>query len=230
MRCRKVRSYLSVYCREELGARRRLAVSDHLQNCPVCRQEEAAYRQLYESARVLPTPEVSADFNNRLLNRIAQERFAETRSKAYLPKAAPTLLWRKVVPAVATACLAVLVVINMIPRSDIAPARSADQGRRLDDSYLTVQPVSNPNMTVPLARDWSLSRQLARAERAGRISDAIIPASSFGGIDYHTMMRSGLSLTGQPIPYLISGYRMRPVVRIYVAPQTSPQKEGVQPY
>ena len=85
-------------------------------------------------------------------------------------------------------------------------------------------------MTVPLARDWSLSRQLARAERAGRISNAIIPASSFGGLDYHSQLRSGLALTGQPIPYLGSGYRMRPVVRVYVAPQTSSQKEGVQPY
>lgn len=231
MRCRKVRSYLSAYCHDELDGRRRLAVSEHLLTCDTCRAEEAVYEQMSEALPQMEKVAISDDFNARLLDRIAHERFAETRSRAYQPKAAPLFMWRKVVPVVVTACLAVFAVIAMIPDGNNPSPMMAGQTEDLDDSYLTVQPVSNPHMTVNLTKDWSLDRQMAQAEQGSRISNQMIPASSFGGRQYHSPLAHRVSLPGQPIPYLSGQYRMRPVFKIYVpAQQGTPQKEGEKPY
>ena len=80
MRCRKARSYLSAYCNDELTDRTRLAVSDHLSTCSTCRKEEAIYRSMISSGAEIEGLKVDDDFNTRLLNRSAQERFAQTRT------------------------------------------------------------------------------------------------------------------------------------------------------
>jgi len=235
MRCRKVRSFLSAYCHDELNSRRKLAVSEHLLTCSACRREEEIYVQMAGATLNLPEYQVSEDFNARLLNRIAQERFAETRTKAYQPKAAPLFAWTRLATVVATACLAVFAVVSLLPEGDItSPIMTADNSQSvtdsssLDNSYLTVEPVTNPNMTVPMEKDWSLDRQLARAERVKEISNSIIPVGSFGGPQYQLSSRN--LLTGQPVPYLLNQYRMRPVVKIYVLPQSIRLEEGNKPY
>jgi len=123
MRCRKVRSFLSAYCSGELDRRHNRAVSEHLLTCAACRREEAVYRQMVEAVAEVPQMGITEDFNSRLLNRIAQERFAETRTKAYMPKPAPLFLWRRVAPVLATFCLAVFVVF-----SGLEYDRAYDQG------------------------------------------------------------------------------------------------------
>ncbi len=228
MRCRKVRSCLSAYCREELTGRRYTAVSEHLLNCKSCRAEEEVYRQMYAAVAKIPSMPVSTDFNARLLDRVAQERFAETRTRAYLPKSAPLFSWRKGVPVVVTACLAIFAVVSMMPSTD-QPGSRVLAGDSSDDSYLTVQPVSNPNMTVRMHKDWSLDRQLAHTQRANRISNNLMPVGSFGR-SYATPVSTGAPVTGRPVPYLRQNLQVRPVLKTYVLPASTANQEGDKPY
>jgi len=62
--------------------------------------------------------QVSADFNNRLMERIAQERYAETRAKArtkaFLPQEAPLFAYRRLVPAlVSVTAVAALAFVSV---------------------------------------------------------------------------------------------------------------------
>jgi hypothetical protein len=238
MRCRKVRSFLSAYCHDELNSRRKLAMSEHLLTCSACRREEDIYQQMADSSGQLASVEISDGFNTRLLNRIAQERFAETRTQAYLPKAAPLFSWKRVAPVMLTACLAMFAVISLTPNDDgSSPMIAADDASQtilgsdgdLDDLYLTVQPTTNPHMTVNMEKNWSLDRQFARAERIREISNSIIPAGSFGGQQYQ-LTSSRSHLMGRPVPYLLNQYRVVPVVKIYVRPQSTTRQEGNKPY
>ncbi|MDH4155668.1 MAG: zf-HC2 domain-containing protein [candidate division Zixibacteria bacterium] len=229
MRCRKARSYLSAYCNDELTDRRRLAVNEHLSTCSSCRKEEAFQRSLRLAEKQLPRLAVSNDFNTRLLNRIAAERFAETRTKAYLPKRAPVLAWSKVVPAAAmTLVFLVMGVITFLPDKNGDPGYiAAGDAATSDNRYLTVQPVNNPNMTINLDKDWSLNAQLARAERINRISDRITPAGSFGLASNVTQVSSR---SIRPLPYVDHYFQVRSVVRIYKSTETSSAEEDLKTY
>jgi len=227
MRCRKVRSFLSVYCRDELSGRRRRQVSEHLLACPGCRRQEAFYRGMNAAAPELPSLAVSDGFNKRLLKRVAHERFAETRTKAYLPKAAPLFMWRKVAPAVATACVALVAVfITLSPVLEETTPQYANAGSGLDNSYLTVQPDGNPNMTARLKEDWSLTDHLAQTERISHITNSVTPAASFSHPDYADGLSMLTSSDSRPTPFVANYFRMRPMVRVYVVPPSSADKEG----
>ncbi len=230
MRCRRVRSFLSAYCSDELDSRQKLAISEHLVDCEACRKEEATYRHMANAAQEMVRHSVSEDFNACLLNRIADERFAETRTKAYLPKAAPLMLWSRVIPVVAAACLAVLLGVSaMIPSEDDQMPMIAEE-TDLDNSYLTVQPDSNPNMTVNMRQNWSLNGQLARAERANRISNSLT-SSRNAGMWNHSHDWARLTSSGsRPLPYVSNYHRFRPVVRVYVSPSPTTKKEGTSAY
>jgi len=205
-----------------------LAVSEHLSNCSSCRREEAFYRETARATKELPCLALSGDFNARLLDRIARERFTETRTKAYLPKAAPGILRRTLVPALATTCVAVFAVFMALgPHNDSSPLRMTQNANSLDDSYLTVQPQSNPNMTVNLEKDWSLHNQLAHAERISRISDRV---ARTGRLQNPYGLAEMASTTSQPMPYVTDHHRVRSVVRIYVTPQSTSQREDSRAY
>ncbi len=231
MLCRRVRSFLSAYCSDELDSRRQLAVREHLADCGACRKEEAVFRQMAENAQKLPQMKVSDDFNARLLNRIADERFAETRSKAYLPKKAPSLFWRRVLPVFSTACVAILVAITaLLPTSENGDRIMTSGSGSLDDSYLTAQPVTNPNMTVNLQKDWSFGQELARTERINRISNTIAPAASSGVWRQSDNWASMVSSRSGHSPFITHHYRMRPVVKVYVSPKTNSERKGINAY
>ncbi|HSG99923.1 MAG TPA: hypothetical protein VLB27_07740 [candidate division Zixibacteria bacterium] len=102
---------------------------------------------------------VSEDFNTRLLNRIADERYAEVRSQAYLPKHAPHFTFAQAAPAFAAFALVAFVALNSLqsfPGADPAPANTASIAATeqaepslgaalgLSDEYLTVVPIDNP--------------------------------------------------------------------------------------
>ena len=109
MRCQKVRSYLSAYCSGEIDGKKRLVIDEHLSDCAACRKEEAIYYSLNTVKSEIGSLKVSDKFNDNLLNRIAHERFAETRTKAYMPSRPPVLTWAKVLPSAITAVVAVVV-------------------------------------------------------------------------------------------------------------------------
>jgi hypothetical protein len=187
---------------------------------------------MMEAAARVPAKGVSGDFTAKLFNRIAEERFAETRSKAYLPKRAPLFRWATAVPALATTLALVLVGILAIPHgNNRAPLQYATNSAGLDDSYKTVQPVDNPNLSSSLEKDWSLSTQIARADRINRISRSVAPQVEFYGFDPSMMNGTNVSSqSGQVVPYMPDFFRVRPVVRVYQAPHGTTAKEVGQTY
>ncbi len=229
MRCQKVRSCLSVFCNDELTGSALSGVSDHLAGCAECRAEEQHYRSLLKGGQELNTFRVSEGFNNRLLDRIAHERFAETRTKAYFPGSVPSLFVRRVIPIVVTAFMAVAVVItNYSPDNNLQLKSFAAGDVELDD-YRTVQPIDNPNLTGMMHKGWSLDDQLARSERINRISQQLTSGLPF---DYY-YQGNALNVstrTSQPRPFVEGYYRIWPVITIFEPANPNANKEGEVTY
>jgi len=190
-------------------------VREHLSTCPDCRREEAVYRSIRLSSRQIHTRHVSPGFNTVLMDRLAHERFAETRNKAYLPKRVPKMWWR-VAPVAVSALALLFVTFSFVLSPDMqnslqqAVTPSAGQ----DNSYLTVQPQANPNMTVQLKKDWSLNNQLAQTDRLSRLTNSMTQASAFAGQGQQGILEPGLVVrNGQP--YVVFFYRVQPVITVY---------------
>ncbi len=231
MRCRKVRSYLSAYCSVELSDKDRLSVSEHISTCPACRKEAVMYASIKNARHELEQFKVGDDFNTKLLNRIAQERFAETRTKAYLPRREPRLVWTKLVPALVTACFVLVASVYVLSPEMKRGTGSADSGTLLlDNSYLTVLPTNNPNMAVAMNHSWSLNDQLDRAERVSAISNALTQMDGFDWHGYSSGLRQVSLNAGYHVPYVSNYFKMRPVVRIYGSPDASTVKEVTRVY
>jgi Putative zinc-finger len=218
MRCLKVRSLLSAYSNGELKDSVQLSVSEHLTGCAECRQSAAVYRTLFETRPQLPTKSVSADFNNKLLNRIAHERFAETRSRAWLPLTeVPSFFMRRVAPVFVTASLVFAVAIIYTPKIENTPEVifASYETSMLDDSYLTAQPNANPNMLANQMRHGrTIAHMVASTQRTARLTSMMLAPESFAGDGF-----SSLASSGAPSTFAESFYRLRPIVRMYVAPQ-----------
>jgi hypothetical protein len=160
---------------------------------------------------------LSADFNTKLLNRIAQERFVETRTKAYLPKRAPLFMWRRVVPVLATVTMAVFSIISLSGgRIDLLTAdhNGSAISAGMTDAYLSAQPVGNPNMASNLRKDWSLQSQFEQTARINRISGLLTSSNGFA-VDGRGTLEMINPFTGERVPYTVHVYRLRPVVRVY---------------
>jgi hypothetical protein len=233
MRWQKARSFLSAYCNDELSNRRKLKVSRLLQTSKALQREEQDYRAMQESLKQLPSVGVSDDFNNKLLNRVAQERFKETRTKAYLPKAVPLFRWSRAIPALVSVSAAVLLAFVTFsgPQSSIDNAGLVVNSSGGYDAYLTAQPTNNPNVAVPLAKNWSLNQQMASMERVRRLSESMRPTP--GGFNFDNAMNhlaGARSLANQPIPYVPNYYKVRPVLKLYISPQSTAGKEVRQGY
>jgi hypothetical protein len=230
MRCQKVRSYLSAYCNEELIGSAMRKVSDHLTTCEHCRAEEASYRELKKGANEILTYRVSEGFNNRLLDRIAKERFAETRTKAYFPKAAPSILLRRVVPIFVTACLAVAIVVTNFNGNGSSPADDlAVADKQTDDSYRTVQPTNNPNLASMMHKGWTLNGAIARSDRINRISQQLtldLPFDYYGQSNAVNVANRSV----RPTPYLEGFYRIHPVIVIFESAKSNSAKEAEVKY
>ena len=188
MRCQRVRYYLSAYCRDELSEGRSIAISEHLDNCPECRREESVLREMADALKRTNRYEVSADFTGRMLNRIAAERFSETRTRAFFPKRTPIFGWTRVVPAAATVCLILTFVltggVKTIYNHDLVDRTMAVSNRGLNDSYLTAQPQSGNALIRHAAvstsgKDWTLKSQLARYDRIRSLISAMQGQNDF---------------------------------------------------
>jgi hypothetical protein len=184
------------------------------------------YTVLKDVKGSVPAKSVSTDFNNRLLNRIAQERFAETRSQAMLPRVAvPSFFMRRVAPVFVTASLVVAVAFTYAPKLDntVPDANFAEKSTMLDDSYLTAQPRSNPNMLVNQLRPGrTIAHMVATTQRQVRISNMMLAPESFAGDNY-----SSFASNSAPATFAESFFRTRPIVRYYVAPRGNTQATEV---
>lgn len=205
MRCQKLRSSLPAYCNGELTDGQSDAIARHLTDCASCRRELAAYRTLTAVIETVRSPmdthehtdadaaevpalreyRVSGDFNTRLLNRIADERYAEVRSKAYLPKSAPHFTFAQAAPAFAAFALVAFVAINSLqtfPGAEPAPANtpsftaaeevepSLGAALGLSDEYMTAAPIDNPTFAAGVAP--ARSRSTGAANGASMVAGA----------------------------------------------------------
>jgi hypothetical protein len=226
MRFRKVRSFLSAYCNDELSGKRHDAVREHIAQDERLQAEARAFGAIRKVSEELPGMKVSKDFNADLLNRIAEERFAETRSRAYLPPTrVPSPRWMKVAPAMAAAMLVVAVGIGMLAPEANLLTPPAGQSTGLDNRYLTAQPVSNPNATLPLPSNWSLDRELQRSQRINQIFSTMTSNHGFvrqnqfqTGLQTVSVQRSGAT------PFVTTYYQVRPILKVYQA--TSSREDG----
>ena len=190
MRCQRVRYSLSAYCRDELTERKRKAVAAHLQSCTECGREEMFLREIGSAGGNLTGPKLSADFNSKLLSRIAQERFRETRTRAYFPpKRVPLFSWSRAIPIAATACLVLAFVLNGGVRESLFHSEtpviaqtSSQQG--LDDRYLTVQPEGQHALVVHKKTSlgggqWAFHKELARVNRIKGFVNSLASQTNF---------------------------------------------------
>jgi hypothetical protein len=213
MHCRKVRSYLSAYSNDELTGAVLREVRGHLANCRECRSEEAVYRSVRLAARQLPGRHIGADFNARILDRIAKERFAETRTRAYLPKPAPSMVWRRVVPVVSSVFVVALLAVGVAKFSGGSTPNTSGAGQIVDigknDDYLTAQPAN-------LNREWSLNNHMAQSDRMSALTTSMTQTAGFepsGSLAGVQSGQSGIWFRDSRHPYTIYFYRVRPVIR-----------------
>jgi len=214
MRCRKVRSLLSVACSDELDIRRQAVVQDHLASCPSCRREATYYTSVRNALGEVPRKALSDDFNTRLLNRLAQERFHETRTKAYLPHRAPRFSSRVLVPLAVTTALALAAITSFyVPGANLSIGTSTSQNPGyMDDRYLTAQPTHNPNVSAGLGNNWTLRNQLARAERLDMISRELTNRYGFD----NARLAGSITPMGEFSSVVPQMYvRQQPVFRVY---------------
>ncbi len=229
MRCRKVRSCLSAYCKDELAGRKKLAVGEHLAVCTDCRAVKAEYHSLGEIGNQIPGMSVSDGFNTALLNQIAQERFAETRTKAYLPKPVPVIRWAAVVPSVVGAFVVIFVAaMSFMPGSLDDNMGMATTHTVINDAYLTAQPIRNPNMTQPIAKDWSLTSQLARTEKLRERTQRVINRMRINATAPQYRVSNVSHNTDVAGPYVPTYYRLRQNVKTYQSPE--PQRGATTVY
>lgn len=215
MRCQKARSCLSAYCREELTGRDLLAMREHLAGCALCRREEAAVRAMFEAAGEIKSSPISADFNAKLLDRIARERFTETRTKAYLPRRAPVFGWSRLVPVAGVVMVAALAFIGSEYLQHNVVSPTGGQQASIDDSYLTVQPMWNRDVTTNVSSDWSFHSQLAQSERVNRVSGMLTNAAGFADPEPRVVVHLIVPYNYNDGRIDLSGLRIRPVLRNY---------------
>ena len=89
MRCRKVRSFLSTYCKDELDPDVSGEITRHLDDCKACRREAEAFRSINRMLDQMPVYKTGDDFTAKLFARIGSENIAEKRSKAFFPRRVP---------------------------------------------------------------------------------------------------------------------------------------------
>lgn len=228
MRCQKARSCLSAYCREELAGRDLLAMREHLAGCALCRREEAAVRAMFEATDSIKRSPLSTDFNAKLLDRIARERFAETRTKAYMPRRAPLFGWTRLVPVAGVVMVAVLAFVGSeyLQRNLVSP--TGGQQASLDDSYLTVQPDRNRDLTTNVNSNWSFRSQIAQSERVNRVSGMLTNAAGFADPEPRVVIHFIVPYNDGRLD--LSGLRIRPVLRTYEPAGATQAKETQSVY
>ncbi len=229
MRCRKVRSFLSAYSKDELHARRKVAVGEHLSNCADCREELQRLRAISQGMTEVERYTVSEEFNARLLNRIAQERFAETRTNAHFPpRRVPWFRWERAIPAVVTAAVVLLVAI--LGGAEYLPfgGGTANGPGVVGASLTGMFDRATFEQVQPMDKDWSLRDHMAQIDRVNRLSEKVT-ATPMTFTTQNGVVRITHTVTAM-VPYADTFIEVRRVVHHYANPGRTTAGEGQKAY
>ncbi|MFH1700617.1 MAG: zf-HC2 domain-containing protein [Candidatus Zixiibacteriota bacterium] len=215
MRCRKVRSFLSIYCNGETAPDEKIQIEQHLEGCGSCRREADIYKSLNKAVKALPGTETSEDFNARLFQKIGREGFAEAKSKAHFPGRIPRIDFTRLATYAATAVIVIglglgIAMSDKLFSSSSPRIMSSTEIQKDDNLYLTVQPVDNPLLN----EKKSVSEVVQQYNRFREYSRALRASS---GSEMFSGQTRGIALTSaQSAPLGANGFRVRPVVKNYL--------------
>lgn len=211
MRCRKVRSCLSTYCRGELPADRAVEIKNHLAGCNSCRREAEAIMSVTRLVREMPSMKTSSDFSARLMQRIAAEGSEPVTREVHLPGRIPRFNRMRLATVAATAViiLAVMFGVNYSGSGLNPTAPMATINDNGGDLYLTVQPTSNPLLNehksvTDAVKQYNRFRELSRQVRSTSMDQ-------FQGVAGNAMM-----VSSQSSPLYQGNFQIRPVNRNYM--------------
>lgn len=215
MRCRKVRSFLSTYCKGETSPNVTAEVKNHLEDCNSCRREENVFRSMNRLVSDLPEYKTSDDFTARLFEKIGQEGFDKRKTRAYRPRRIPIFGVAKLATAASVAVIVLALGIGfnaaekflLPPTQPMATATPVtDVGS--DDRYLTVQPTDNPllNEHKSISRVIEQYNRWREYSRTLRVNSGAEHFLGDGQAITLASSRSGMS----------SNFIARPVVKNYL--------------
>ena len=152
MICETFSEDLPGYAGGNLGVEERALIDAHLRTCRPCQDEVRALERLDRLLREgLPWVEPSPELQHRFLNRLAAEIEAETDSSEERESLLSWLLRPWLIPAVATAALAVLVLAGSFGSGHDAPVRTAREPAPSDVPAPAVAVVAAPQAPVAQA-------------------------------------------------------------------------------
>ena len=178
MRCRKVRSCLSTYFRQELPADSAAEIKKHLEDCSSCQREADTVRSVQALVRKVKPIEASDGFNTALLQKIGQEGQIRKDNKDDMPGGIPSFGITRLatVTAATVVVLAFSISFNVTDflNGSFSPRMvETDTTPTIDgDRYLTVQPTDNPLLNERksvsnMVKQYNRWREYSRSLRSG---------------------------------------------------------------
>lgn len=185
MNCRKARSLLSAFSKDELSYSETEKLLQHLDSCPGCRKEKELAEQLSQAVSSLPKQELSEDFNMKLFEKIHNAPRDVSAFQAHLPRKAPSMFLfglKRFSPAIAvTAVLALAFTFMLSPDAgigigdeQIVTENSAPpDGQRIVQNDANAQPANSGLRGLKLEQSMLESLSVAVSMRNGRILDML---------------------------------------------------------
>jgi len=177
MNCRKARSLLSAFTKNELSHSVEEGLVLHLDNCPACKKASIVVEQIGQTIRHLPKAELSDDFNMKLFERIHNAPRDERFESAHMPKKAPSgFIFRIKYAAPVLATVALLLVAT----SFVTTTEQGDPTNRpgyASSDITAPRVVSDPREEVPVSRVGLRGLQLEQ-RMLDSLTDLVLAGSS----------------------------------------------------
>lgn len=177
MNCRKARSSLSAYTKNELSHSVKERLVQHLDNCPACKKASIVAEQVDQTIRHLPKAELSDDFNMKLFERIHNAPRGERYQSAHMPKKAPSGFMFRIkyaAPVLATVAL-LLVVTSFVSTTE--QGNPVNHPGYASSDIRAPRAVSDPRGEVPSTRVGLRGLQLEQ-RMLDSLSDLVLTGSS----------------------------------------------------
>jgi len=136
MRCHRVQRLLPDYIGDELSLKKREEVAEHLEQCPACKAELAAFQGVWDDLALQTLPQKGEEFWQGFTARVMRE----VKKKRPMPAEQKTPLlfpgWRVLLPAAAAAAAIIMAVI--VSKGDLLPGRGQRSAQDKQDALVEV--------------------------------------------------------------------------------------------